>query len=178
MVNLPDLPPNFMAKIKTILATPIAKPTATPFRFEATHEAAIHNAAILQKHDFDMAKVIAAHPNSHLSYGSEFRAAQTLEPLLEKSPFWNEVEKSLTKGARYPLERISNKRRLADLKDAIKRGNHKSAKANLPILQDKIEKEAKAGFQLPTTIDSTHLIPPSPTATHMTNPSGSVRGGL
>ena len=137
----------------------IPTPSPTPFIFMITNEAAAHNAAILQKYDYDITKVISAYPHSHISYGSEFRSASTLHPLLHKSPFWESVCNSLTKGAKYPLDRISNKRRLADIEDALGRGNHKSAKTLAPTLKKLVAKEVHQGFQLPTTIDSIKKIP-------------------
>ena len=65
----------------------------------------------------------------------------------------------MEKGARFPLERINNKRRKIDNEEAIARGNHKSAKQNLPILKGMVSKEVEVGFQLPIPIDCIHNIP-------------------
>ena len=92
-------------------------------------------------------------------YGSEFRDPTLLEPLLHQYSFWDRVKTSLTKGAKFPLSRLNNKRRLEDLTSAIKRGNHKSAKINQPILKKMITTEVQYGFHLPTTIDSLYKIP-------------------
>ena len=69
-----------------------------------SNPAAIHNAAILQSHNFDMTKTIAANPNSHISYGYGFRTVEFLEPLLHKSPFWEVVSEILVKGSHEQLK--------------------------------------------------------------------------
>ena len=145
--------------IRSIVATTLTDPKGTPFKFDLSKIAATHNAKILQRYDYDMTRVIADHPNSHISYGSEFRPTKVLHPLLHKSPFWEEVSTSLDKGAKYPLTRISNPRRLQDIEDALLRGNHKSVKSNPGILNSLVSKEVKLGFQLPTTIESIKLTP-------------------
>ena len=148
-----------MAIIKAIIATDPPAPTSTPFTFDMSENAAQRNAKILEEHDYDMTKVINEFQDSHIGYGSEFRAPSILEPLLIRSPFWPEVKKSLTSGAKYPLTRINNRQRIADLHDAIRRGNHKSAKENNSILSNIVSNEVSCGFQLPTTVDSLFHIP-------------------
>ena len=66
---------------------------------------------------------------------------------------------SLSKGAKFPLSRLNNKRRLEDLKCAIKRGNHKSAKTHHTILNKMVSTEVQQGFQLPVTVDTLFKIP-------------------
>ena len=100
-----------------------------------------------------------AFPNSHISYGSESRSVDILRPLLHLSPFWGSIHSFLSKGARYPLSRISNQRRLQDIEDAIKRGNHKSAKSSPSTLCDLVSKDISRGFQLPISLKALHKIP-------------------
>ena len=107
----------------------------------------------------NITRVIAAYPNSHIIYGSEFRNPDILQHLLKDSPFWPEVNNSLRKGAKYPLERISNKKRKLDLEDAIIRGNHKSAKIEIPTLKNLVNKDVKAAFQLPVPIETVRNTP-------------------
>ena len=108
-----------MDMIKSIVNKVLPDPKGTPFKFELTKEAAAHNASILKHYNHDMTRVIADHPNSHISYGSEFRPTEVLYPLLHKSPFWEDVSTSLDRGAKYPLTRISYTRRLKDIDDAL-----------------------------------------------------------
>ena len=148
-----------MTNIKKIISYQPPPPTSTPFKFEMTAEAANHNATILESHNYDLTRTIAAYPNSHISYGSEFRTSTVLHPLLSKSPLWPAISSILNKGAKYPLDRLSNKRRKADLEEALTRGNHKSAKSEPKILTKLIQKDVTAGYQLPTTIASLRKIP-------------------
>ena len=133
--------------------------TATPFSFDTNTDAAESNANILKTFAFDMTKVISAFPNSHISYGSKFRPASILEPLLHNSPHWSDIKNSLSKGAKFPLERISNARRKQDNEESIKKGNHKSAQENLPILKKLVSKEVSVGFQLPIKVSAIQEIP-------------------
>ena len=112
-----------MTRIKTLLDQTPQVPTSTPFLFEMNIDAAERNTNILADFGFDITKAIATFPNSHMSYGSEFRPVSHLKPLLQKSLHWESIEPSLSKGARFPLERISNARRKRDNEEAIKKGN-------------------------------------------------------
>ena len=148
-----------MNRVKAIIESPTSAPKGTHFSFENNINAAKHNEKILESFDFDLTKAIAANPNSNISYGSEFCNPTILDPLLHKHPLWQRVRKSLTHGAKFPLKRLNNKRRLQDLEDAIKRGNHKSAKIHENILMDMVNEEVLHGFQLPTTVESLFKIP-------------------
>ena len=128
-------------------------PTSTPFLFKMTKEAAQYNATILASHSFDITRLIIAYPNSNISYGSEFRTSSILAPILVRSPLWPSISSILDKWAKYPLDRISNIRRLSDLEEAIYRGNHKSAVCEPTILRKLINKDVTAGNQLPTTVE-------------------------
>ena len=98
--------------------------------------------------NYNIIKVIAAYNNSHICYESKFCAHSPLGPLLHKNLYWNNVKNSLSKNACYPLERINNKRQQQDLRDAVKIGNHKSDKTNLPILIKMIRAKVSRGVQL------------------------------
>ena len=124
-----------------------------------TKNAAENNETILALYKYDLTRMIPGHPSSHISYGSEFRPWRALAPLLHLSPHWADVKDTLSNGARYPLQRLSPKRRLQDLEEAIIRGNHKSATDSPNILDKLIKKDVDAGFQLPTTINSLRLMP-------------------
>ncbi|EJK49194.1 hypothetical protein THAOC_31959, partial [Thalassiosira oceanica] len=48
----------FFETVKQVAATEVPVPTASPFRFEFSAEAADHNTTVLESYDFDLAKVI------------------------------------------------------------------------------------------------------------------------
>ena len=77
-----------MAIIKAIIATDPPAPTFTPLTFDMSEKAAQRNAKILEAHDYDMTKVINAFQDSHIGYGSEFRAPSILEPLPPPNAFY------------------------------------------------------------------------------------------
>ena len=96
------LPEKFITTINYIIQSSPPPLSGTKFRFEISNAAAIHNSSILQSHNFDMTRTIAANHNSHISYGSEFQTVEVLEPLLQKSPLWKAVSEILVKGEKYP----------------------------------------------------------------------------
>ena len=148
-----------MKRIKTILATKLSVPVKTKFDFRMTKNAAKNNEKNSGTIQVYLTRVISGHPNSHISYGSEFRPWEVLSPLLHISPHWLDVKDSLSNGARFPLERLSPKRRLLDLEDAIARGNYKSATDSPATLETLIKKDVDAGFQLSVTIEFLLQIP-------------------
>ena len=154
-----ELPTDFLDKISTIISARIPPLKQSSFNFEMSESAAKHNATILQQYDYDMTRVISAMNNSHIGYGSEFRPVSIFQSIFQKIPFWKEVQLTLSRVAKYPLERISNQCRLIKLEESICRGNHQSAVKNPVVLNKLIDKEAKMGFQLPITIDSIRNMP-------------------
>lgn len=73
------------------------------FLFFNTEEAKSHNAKILRSFDFNISRAIKAQPNTLLSFGSEFRQPDELEPLLAKHPLWADFKQTLLHGASFPL---------------------------------------------------------------------------
>ena len=158
-LQLPELPATFMSTINDIINTKLPPPQPSGFKFSMSPSAANHNSTILQQYNFDLTRTINAKQETHVAYGSEFRPASFLRMLLEKSPYWAEVSAILLKGAKYPLDRISNQRRIGDLHQAISRGNHKSAIQNPTTLRKLISTDVQMGYQLPIPIPTLFKIP-------------------
>ena len=59
--------------IKSTLKIPIQKFGKTIFSFKRTHEAAVRNNKIMAAFKGDLGAAIAAHKDSPVNYGSEFR---------------------------------------------------------------------------------------------------------
>ena len=96
--------------------------------FELTEEAASLNAKLLSAFDFDLGKVIDAHPGTVSSYGSELRPLDQLRALLQHHPQWTTIEQYARSGIDYPfIDDISEDDRVAMLHENIQRGNHRSA---------------------------------------------------
>jgi len=105
-----------------------------------------------------MTWAISAHPNSHISYDSEFLLLIILASLLYLSPLWDKINSSLSKGEKYPLARISNARRCTDLEEAIVRVNH-TAKLDTSNLKNTLFKEALLVFQLHVIVNAVQKTP-------------------
>jgi len=152
-------PPNFIQKIKKIMEDNPKPLSPSPFKYELSNEAAVHNSNILRKYNYDLTRVIAAHPNTELSYGSEFRSPESLQPILQSHRHWNYIKSSLTHGVKAKFKKLSNSTRLDDLKAALKRGNHKSAKSWDADLMNLVTKDVQFGFQMPITTEAALKIP-------------------
>jgi hypothetical protein len=119
------------------------------FRFEWSADAAAHNWDLLRRHDRDLGAALRAQPFSTLTFGSEFRPAHFLAPLLSSHPLWGRFVERITYGAAFPLRDISYADRLSAVRANLARGNHKSAhnheRSLISMLKDKVER----GWQLP-----------------------------
>jgi len=140
---------SFLETIQKILETP-KKVRPHTFRFEPTLEAARANSSFMQQCG-GLRQAIEAQRGSSVYFGSEFRDAETLEPLLKSHFLWPRVRSLLTNGASYPLEPIDEEERLLDVAAAVKRGNHKSAKDNPEAFSKIVSDEITRGFYLPLT---------------------------
>ncbi|KAI2505007.1 hypothetical protein MHU86_9450 [Fragilaria crotonensis] len=127
------------------------QPTTHPteFRFEWTHEAAAHNLAVLRRYALDLGAAVDAQPFSAVTPGSEFRSAALLAPLLSAHPLWSRFQERISDGADFPLREISDADRLADVRDNLARGNHKSARGHEAKLISMLKEEVERGWQLP-----------------------------
>ena len=74
--------------------------------YSLTEEAAVHNSEILKKYNYDLTRTIAAHPNTEIAYGSEFRPASVLKPILHQHIHWNYIESSLNHGVKTKFSKI------------------------------------------------------------------------
>ena len=126
----------------------------SPFIYELTKEAADYNSKIIARHNYDLTRLIAAHPNTEISYGSEFRPSSIIEPILKHHILWDYINNSLKNGVKTKFFKITEHQRRIDLEEAINRGNHKSAKSRPSDLSKLVDKDIKHGFQLPINIET------------------------
>jgi hypothetical protein len=77
-----------MAKILSLIQSSPMYLNPPLFIFKRCSQAAYHNAQILEKHNFDLDKIIRAQHPSQISYGSEFKGTLELEEILHDHPFW------------------------------------------------------------------------------------------
>ena len=58
-----------------------------------------------------------------------------------KHPHWKTLRDKVTKGCEYPVEDLIEEVRMADLKENLEKGNHKSVKRNECFLGKAMKKE-------------------------------------
>ena len=100
----------------------------TPFKFAMSMDAAKHNSTILQQHGFDIPAVFnAITAGTQLEYGSEFRPASKLEPILQNHSLWERTKRLLQHGSTIPLQQSDPEIDKLDVSLGLQRGNHKGA---------------------------------------------------
>jgi hypothetical protein len=135
--------------IKMIKNMPDFDPIAPPFLFQCTQQAAAHNWETIQKFG-SLANTIQASKHSPIHYGSEFKPARLLAPLLRSHKYWKRFDQMLTNGSKFPMQKYPNETlREQDFNQAISYGNHKSAENNMTILASHIQKEISKGWIVP-----------------------------
>ena len=149
----------FMQAIRQVKAYQCRSLLPPLWRFSFDNDAAIHNAKILQRVDFDLHRAISMQAASSVAYGSEFKPVHVLEPLIGRHPLWSAFRSILEHGATYPLRNIDDTSRSQDIHDAIARGNHKSAIKNFDLIKSMMTTEVEFGYALPIPIDTIHQIP-------------------
>jgi hypothetical protein len=92
---------------------------------------------------------LEAQQNSPLGYGSEFRIAATLAPLLGLQPIWDCFKILLNEGSDWPLEELDKVKRKDNVKEALTFGNHKSVSTNPVFLQALVNNDITNGFAIP-----------------------------
>ena len=60
-----------MNTVRTLATTAVPVPSRSPFMFGFNSTAANHNSTLLAKFDYDLKRVLQAHPNTTSSYRSE-----------------------------------------------------------------------------------------------------------
>ena len=125
--------------------------------------AAKHNYSLLKQYGYDYAKLVADHPNSTITPGSEFRKPDILEKLFHKHVDWKFVKAKLADGDDYHINRdvVDEKSLRSDLLHMIERGNHKSTltEDNKKEVQAVLKKEILRGWQFPIVVNTILKIP-------------------
>ena len=145
--KLVKVPSDFLSIISKILSTPLVTPHKSPILFECTEAAKFHNAALLAKHNYNLSALIDDHPNTEISYGSEFRPPEVLAPLLNRRHNWDRIRCFLSGGFSAKFKPISDEQRIKDNESVLTRGNHKSAMEHIEMPRENAIKEIGLGFQ-------------------------------
>ena len=153
-------PPWFLPALRKLAATETATPKKSPVIFKQTEEAAHENEQLLKSFDFDIEKLIAAHSDTTLGYGSEFRSVEQLKPLIGRHPNFESLSLVLTMGMPYVFTKeLDSVTKLTEMKTLITRGNHKSAKDFPDQVQKLLAKDVLHGFSIPLPVAALHNIP-------------------
>jgi hypothetical protein len=150
----------FLKTLETILSTETPIPNTPTLKFELSLEAADHNMNLLQNHGNSIQNYIINNTGTFMSFGSEFRKPEVLEPLLLHHPNWRRCRDLLLRGSGWELYPLTNEDRLAKNNDFITRGNHKSASTYEAELQKIVTQEVHQGWMLPLPF-ILHSIPSS-----------------
>jgi hypothetical protein len=147
------------ALIADILRTPVTTPGPTQFKFHMDPASATHNGNILRAHNYDLASAIQADGNSPLRFGSEFRPAKVLKPLLGIHPLWPRLEDLLLRGSHFSADPLPDTTCRLQAAAALDYGNHKGATKAKDKLCSLLNDDVTHGFNLPLPLSMTHRIP-------------------
>ena len=154
----------FISLIRSIINTETAPIEPPAFRFAPTQEAAEWNRSfIISKGGVQQA--IDAQTNTPVTYGSEFRPTEILQPLMNFHPMWNNTSTRISNGSTFPLEPLPDELRTADLDSALKYRNHRSTEQNPNFTRGMID-EIKQGWALPLPLPFASAIPDAEVAPH------------
>jgi hypothetical protein len=137
------------ALIADILAIPSQNPGPSQFQFNLDLASAIHNGKIVEAHNFHLASAIRSHGPSPLSFGSKFRPALVLEPLLGLHPLWPCIQDMLRRGSHFSADSLPPDDCLPQVDAALAYGNHKGAVNDPDTLYDLLDGDVTHGFNMP-----------------------------
>ena len=127
-------------------------------QFEFTMEAAQHNSSLLEGYGFDLESFIKDNPNSTVSYGSELRPLDQLQPLLSHHPNFERFKQNLSHGIDYPISPLSDVECKNMLEHSLQQGNHKSAlnDEHRPVVTKLMTQDVELGYGIPLTLEALH----------------------
>jgi hypothetical protein len=152
-------PDNLVEEVRKITNSPSPTPSPPLFAFQLSREAALKNYCVLKRFGLCITQALEAQKDSPLGFGSEFKKANTLRPLLHRHPNWRRFEKLLNEGSDWPLEDISEEDRVQDVLEAMSFGNHKGASSEPDLLSSLVRNDVIHGFALPLPLEKMHTIP-------------------
>jgi hypothetical protein len=143
-------PPDLIQQIiRNAIANKSPKPDDPLFPFNLSLEAVHKNYCLMKHFNHNIGKALEAQQNSPLGYGSEFRMAATLAPLLRLHPNWDCFKILLNKGSDWSLEELVEEKRKDNVKEALIFGNHKGTSTNPVLLQALVNNNLTYGFATP-----------------------------
>lgn len=124
-------------------------------------DAAQHNSNLLEEVGYDLGKFINQHQGSTISYGSELRPVNQLEPLLQHHPTFPRFKYNHLNGIDYPINDIDEAERKEILETNLERGNHKSALSDeeRPHVTKLMNQDVELGYGIPLSLDCIRNLP-------------------
>jgi hypothetical protein len=150
---------DFITAIAELSSKPPPSKNPPLFIFKRCPLAALHNAKILEDHNYNLDSVIRKQHPSQISYGSEFKPSRELEMILEDHPLWDLLKEILDNGASFPLLPLNDNDHQIDLEFHSSRGNHKSSKRFHDIISKIITEDIEKGYALPLPLSILDKIP-------------------
>jgi hypothetical protein len=155
----------FFQEVSRLTSTPVPVPKSPPFLFDMSDASCLHNQNVFESFGYDLKRVIDDNAGSTISFGSEFRSADQLRPLLSRHPLFDAMDKFIYHGMPYIFSReLTAEESLMELTASIARGNHKSATDELEQVKKLISKDFTHGFSVPFPTSTVTLLP-SPVVT-------------
>ena len=152
-------PDNLIQLARELVNSPSIEPAAPEFSFLMNQESAHKNLCVLKKYDYKLESALEAQKDSPLSYGSEFKATEILEPIFSRHPNWNRMKLILQNGSCWPMEDLPLQEKSNDLQEALAFGNHKGATSNPEVLRDLVKKDVTFGYGLVLPLDKLDRVP-------------------
>ena len=145
----------FFSAVEQVTRTAVLAPSSCPLQFEFTVDAATYNSNLMEEIGYNLGKFINQNPGSTISYGSELRPLNQLEPLLVHHQSYDRFKSNHINGIDYPLEPLDNKARNSMLAKSIERKNHKSALSDKerPHVTKLMEQDLELGYGIPLTLE-------------------------
>ena len=152
-IRLQELPKIIAALLK--ISSPLNPPK---LQFHPSRNAAMSNFLTIEKYNFNLHKILNSAP-SITSFGSEFKTAKILHPLLHHHPRWEIFLHHITHGVSFHVTENTVVEQIRDLLGALKRGNHKSARTFDSVLLPALKKEILLGWMIPLLTSDALKIP-------------------
>jgi hypothetical protein len=166
------VPPAWLMRaVEEVLASDPPAPKSPPIQFSLSEKSVQHNTELLKACNFDMEELLAAHQDTTLNFGSEFRPLDQLTKILGQHPNFEFFSDVLSNGMDYRFTtELSEEERETELAAMIERGNHKSVQEDSGEVSKLLEKDVLHGFSLPVSPDIVPLIKHA-----MVQPAGVVK---
>jgi hypothetical protein len=144
-------PPTWLLQnARRIASTPVPAPRKPNVIFDTTETAVRHNTKIIEDLGYDFDQFMAENSDTTIGYNSKFQLLSQTETLFGQHPGFGFFRTFAELGMAYHFsDTIREVDRWAKLERVLRRGNHKSAEADLLTVSQILGKDVTHGFSLP-----------------------------